>query len=61
MDKTRFLGYNSSDYHFNRTSRDAFGYNLSAADFEDPKQDVGIAARVAAVIVIGIIVAFWLT
>ena len=57
----RHMGYNRNDFHFNRTSRDAFGYNLSAADFEDPNQDVSIAAKVAAVIVVGIIVAFWLT
>lgn len=40
----RFEGYNRNDYHFNRTSREAFGRYLSAKDFE-PEDNIKVVAR----------------
>lgn len=40
----RFEGYNRNDFHFNRTSREAFGHYLSSKDFE-PEDNIKVVAR----------------
>lgn len=48
----RFEGYNRNDYHFNRTSREAFGRNITAADFEDPIEGHRILKRILCLVVV---------
>ena len=52
----RFDGYNRGDYHFNRTSHEAFGYGLTAKDFE-PEGSGGVVARrfiIAVLVIVGL-------
>ena len=56
----RFDGYNRQDYHFSRTSQEAFGHGLTAKDFE-PEDGGGVVARRFMIAVLVIVALFMLS